>query len=476
MSDDDFMMEDDDENYDFEYEDDDDMESNSSNVDIENKYYNAKALKEDDDIEPAIEEFLGVVELEPEKGEWGFKALKQMVKILFRRGEHERTLKYYSQLLTYTKSAVTRNYSEKSLNNILDYISAGTTDMEFMEQFYSTTLTALEETKNERLWLKTNLKLAKLWLDRKEYGRLSKILRVLHEACQMDDGGDDQSKGTYLLEVYALEIQMYTETKNNKMLKELYNKTLQINSAIPHPRILGVIHECGGKMHMSEKQWEKAREDFFEAFRNYDEAGSLQRIQVLKYLVLAVMLSNADDINPFESQETKPYKSNPQIAAMNSLVDAYQRSDLQEFQEVLKKNGGPEGIMSDPFIQFYLDDVLRRIRSKFIINMIAPYSRIEIDYLAEALKISYTEMEDLLIMLILNGEIKGKIDEVTSRLEIEVAPDTGAEEAVAGTEKREKEQAAREIALQQTRFKAMQAWGGSVEKLARTAFVSAARG
>ncbi|KAK9363082.1 PCI domain-containing protein [Lipomyces starkeyi] len=473
MSDDDFMMASDEENYDFEYEDDD-LASNCSNVDIENKYYNAKALKEDDDPEPAIEEFLGVVDLEPEKGEWGFKALKQVVKLLFRRGEHERTLKYYTQLLTYTKSAVTRNYSEKSLNNILDYVSAGTTDMTFMETFYSTTLTALEDAKNERLWLKTNLKLAKLWLDRGEYSRLTRILKVLHQACQMDDGGDDQSKGTYLLEVYALEIQMYTETKNNKKLKELYNRTLQINSAIPHPRIMGVIRECGGKMHMSEKQWEKAREDFFESFRNYDEAGSLQRIQVLKYLVLAVMLSNTDDINPFESQETKPYKSNPQIAAMNSLVDAYQRSDIHDFQRILRENGGAEGtsggIMSDPFIHFYLDDVLRRIRAKFIVNMIAPYSRIEIDYLAKTLNIEVEEMEDLLVMLILDGQVQGKIDEVSGRLEIEVAPDTGAEEAVAGTEKREREQAARLASANDTRFKALEAWSGSVEKLSRIAF------
>jgi len=67
--------------------------------------------------------------------------------------------------------------------------------------------------------LKTNLKLAKLWLDRKEYGRLNKILRLLHKACQNEEGEDDQSKGTHLLEVYAIEIQMYTETKNNKKLK-----------------------------------------------------------------------------------------------------------------------------------------------------------------------------------------------------------------------------------------------------------------
>jgi hypothetical protein len=31
-------------------------------------------------------------------------------------------------------------------------------------------------------------------------------------------------KGTQLLEVYAVEIQMYTEQRNNKKLKQLYHK------------------------------------------------------------------------------------------------------------------------------------------------------------------------------------------------------------------------------------------------------------
>ena len=54
-------------------------------------------------------------------------------------------------------------------------------------------------------------------------------------------------------------------------------------------------------MHMAQREWEKARNDFFEAFKNYDEAGVQRRIQCLKYLVLANMLMNSD-INPFDSQ------------------------------------------------------------------------------------------------------------------------------------------------------------------------------
>ena len=40
---------------------------------------------------------------------------------------------------------------------------------------------------------------------------------TLHQ--QREDGTDDPSKGTYSMEAYALEIQMYAETRNNKRLK-----------------------------------------------------------------------------------------------------------------------------------------------------------------------------------------------------------------------------------------------------------------
>ncbi|CAG8444064.1 15313_t:CDS:10 [Funneliformis caledonium] len=409
-ADDDFMLEDDEEDYNFDYEDD---EQEEPDVDLENKYYNAKARKEDDP-ECAIKEFQSVVDTEQEKGDWGFKALKQMAKLSFKAGDYESTLKYYKQLLSYTKSAVTRNYSEKSINNILDFISSSQ-DMAFMEEFYSTTLSALEEAKNERLWVKTNLKLAKLWLDRKEYTRLNKILRQLHTSCQKDDGTDDQRKGTHLLEIFALEIQMYTETKNNKKLKALYQQCLHVKSAIPHPRIMGVIRECGGKMHMGEKEWDKAQTDFFESFRNYDEAGSPQRIQVLKYLVLANMLTESQ-INPFDSQETKPYKNDPQIVAMTNLVSAYQRKEIREFEKILKDNRAT--IMDDIFIRTYIDDVLKNIRTQVLLRLIKPYTRIEIPFVSKQLNIPAQDVEDLLVGLVLDNKIVGRIDQVNQRLEL----------------------------------------------------------
>jgi hypothetical protein len=56
---------------------------------------------------------------------------------------------------------------------------AQATDVDVLQQFYETTLKALEKAKNDRLWFKTNLKLANLWFKKLEFSRLSKILKEL---------------------------------------------------------------------------------------------------------------------------------------------------------------------------------------------------------------------------------------------------------------------------------------------------------
>ena len=72
-------------------------------------------------------------------------------------------------------------------------------------------------------------------------------------------------------------------------------------------------------MHLRESEFEKVHADFFEVVKNYDELGSPRWTTCLKYLVLANMLMKLG-INPFDSQEVKPYKNDPEILAMTNLV------------------------------------------------------------------------------------------------------------------------------------------------------------
>jgi len=179
---------------------------------------------------------------------------------------------------------------------------------------------------------------------------------------------------------------------------------------------MGIIRECGGKMHMSEKDWENAHTDFFEAFKNYDEAGSPRRIQCLKYLVLATMLM-LSTINPFDSTEAKPYKNDPEILALTNLVGAYERNDIIQFEKILRDNR--KTIMDDPFIRMYIEDLLRNIRTQVLVKLLEPYTRIRIPFISKELNIPASDVEVLLVSLILDNKIRGQIDQVNQELRLE---------------------------------------------------------
>uniref|UniRef100_A0A1I8B9J8 COP9 signalosome complex subunit 2 n=1 Tax=Meloidogyne hapla TaxID=6305 RepID=A0A1I8B9J8_MELHA len=389
----------DDEDYGLQYSDDSGSEPD---VALENQYYVAKALKSEDNQSAALDAFQRVLELETEKGDWGFKALKQMMKLTFSMGRFEQVLTHYKQLLTYIRSAVTKNYAEKSINSILDHIS-GSKNTELLQKFYQITLDALKEARNERLWFKTNTKLGKLYFDMKEFDKLKQVLKQLRNSCQTESGEDDQKKGTQLLEIYALEIQMYTEQKNNKALQQLYDQSIHVKSAIPHPLIMGTIRA----------EFDKAHTDFFEAFKNYDESGSSRRILCLKYLVLANMLMKSD-INPFDSQETKAFKDEPEILALTQMVAAYQQNDIQRFEQILEANRA--SVMDDPFIREHIEELLANIRTEVLLRLIKPYVCIRLSYLAEELRIEQKEVVRLLVEIIHDRRRDLKIDQVNSTL------------------------------------------------------------
>ena len=134
------------------------------------------------------------------------------------------------------------------------------------------------------------------------------------------------------------------------------------------------------------------------------------------------------DINPFDSQETKPYKNDPRIAAMTELVDAYQRDDIHAYSLVLQKN---KDLLADPFIAENIDEVTRNMRTKAVVKLVAPYTRFRLDFIAARLDISVPEVQDIVGFLIMDKKLSGKINQDAGTVEIESAADMARMGAVA---------------------------------------------
>lgn len=77
--------------------------------------------------------------------------------------------------------------------------------------------------------------------------------------------------------------------------------------------------------------------------------------------------------------------------------------------------------MSDPFIRNYLEEVLKSIRSQVILNLVGDGQDLDLNYITESLGGNTTleGMEQLVIELILDGKIEGRIDMISKKLVLE---------------------------------------------------------
>ena len=393
------------------------------------------ATEEDDQGGEAMDDEGTMTKLTPLKyhGSWSYKAIKQLVKLHLRSLDGNAIMKDYSRMLRVASSSdagISPNAMEKGVNSMLDRVSnligqqqhqqqgegsnndANSDPRVFARNVYDLTLDAFHPTTgispNERLWFKTNLKYGQLLYEMNETSKLQLVIRdLLISSGQPTDilegaGGSStmdessstvapaatssssssSSGGTHVMEIAALQIQLYSRLKDNKKLRAAYHRAMSVRGGIPHPRTLALIQELGGKMHMSQRNFNDASQSFFQAFKSYDEAGDRSRLRCLKYLVMASML-HASSINPFDSHEARAHRDDPEIVAMTNLVQAFHNDDIRQFEKILKKNEGH--IMDDEFVREHVADLLRTIRTQVIMRNVGCYTRIRLATIARDL-------------------------------------------------------------------------------------------
>lgn len=395
-----------------------DQQEDSIKIQIENLFYEAEDAKRSNPAR-ALKQFEECVELTknagPEFIAKRFKSLEHIVTLYLQTHNMDKMKMRYNELLSYAAD-VTRNEYSESINKILNAVGelSSADSSAAVEEMYSVTLKQLKTMGNqERMWFNTNMKLCKIYMNQQRFDRASELLREMHQSCCNPNGTDDKSKGSQLLEIYAMEFQLHSERRDNAKLKELFSKTKDLSAEINDPRSMSVIRECWGKMYANEDQWKDAFAEFFQAFKQYQEIGHSRAKQCLKYVVISGLLSQ-NQVNPFDAQEAKVFEKTPDIQALVNIRLAYDRGDVKQVEEILRKNAST--ITDDAFIRQHLDSLLTQVRSKTLLDIVKPYSSIRIASLAQKLMISDSEVQSLLVRLLLDEKIQGKIDQVQSVL------------------------------------------------------------
>jgi len=222
-----------------------------------------------------------------------------------------------------------------------------------------------------------------------------------------------RKKGTELIEIYSLQLQISAEQDDDVRLKELYEKTKNL-IVIKDPRSQSIIRECYGIVFGDEGQWQRAKAEFFTAFLAYDDIGNAHKAkQCLKYVVVSYMLSGSD-ANPFDDRTAKIYENDKEIILISQLRNAFEKCDVNGFNRAVDEISRAK----DKFIQKHFPSILSDFQARSIILLIKSYRRIRITHLADRLRVSPERIEEILIHLILDGSVLGKIDQLKGMLDL----------------------------------------------------------
>jgi len=436
MDDDDIMFDGSDEDFGSgeEYAFDDDDDGNDQPVEIEetpeNLYYQAKNVEEETPDE-AMNLLRKVIELDQQdRSEYGFKALKRLVKMMLKEkitGTSSDIIKDFKSMLNYA-DVVSVNVMEKGINAVIDLTASikktdpvqASMNVELIEELCTLGAECFMRNKNERAWFRLNLRLAQLLFEAGQTELLPNKLQRLIEWCELAPGVNNPKRESFLLDVIALKMKLLVSYSNSSAmadslndfmtgpngLRRLISRARGMQSTVPHPRTLGTIHECDGRVMLFEHDWPNAKKEFFHAFKNYDESGSDRRVLCLRYIVLAALLENTI-VSPFETPETKSLVTNKDIIPVVALWNAFERMDVDDFEKATK-----DAYANDDFANSFLPVVKRSFQLQKISTIVNAYSKVKIQFIANELKIDPAECESLISEFILDGQLNGSIDQV----------------------------------------------------------------
>jgi len=393
--------------FDYEYDNDDyGGGEDEEEIEIENTYFEADD-KKNSSPKDAMEGFQTVIMLEENRSEkkYTFQSLLNIILIKCRLQLYEDLSNDVTKILK-AMDKVSKNDANDAINSILEAL-LNLEDQNQADKAIVKILDYLKDKNYEQLWLNASIRLCKIYIDRKEYQQFQNLIESIKESCRLPDGSDDMKKSSVLLEVYSLEINLHMKTMNIPKIREIYEKTKNISSAIADPRTMGIIKDTHGKMLMIEKDWENARLELFEAFKFYQEVGNSRAKSALKYVVVSSILAQSS-LNPFDNVEAKVYREDPEIKLMDNLRTAYEQKNGKELIKIMGTQ--KQKIFDEAFIQQFEEDLMNVICLEMIVALATPYKRMRFDYLERELNLTQKQVETYISRLILDKKLNGKID------------------------------------------------------------------
>ncbi|CAK9301614.1 unnamed protein product [Gordionus sp. m RMFG-2023] len=231
---------------------------------------------------------------------------------------------------------------------------------------------------------------------------------LLKELKKMDDKN-------LLVDVQLIESKIYHALGNlPKSRASLTSARTTANSIYCSPRVQGSLDLQSGIVHASEgKDFNTAYSYFYEAFEAFETCGPdyrVRTISALKYTLLSkVMLNNPEEVESLIIGKLALKYGGKDLEALKAIAGANKNRSLSLFQQARETYRSE--LMDDPIIKMLLETLYDKLLEQNLLRIIEPYSRIQIHYVAESIKLPLDVVEKKLSQMILDQKFNGIIDQ-----------------------------------------------------------------
>lgn len=259
---------------------------------------------------------------------------------------------------------------------------------------------------NKQLFITIKISEAKLLLLQNNLVQFKPALDLLLKSYSSNE--IEFGSGSLIMEIHDLEMKYYEAERNIEKIGECYHKMISVSekTGVLDPRIMCRVHEVGAKLDVTRGKWDEAYDKFFRAFKSYQESGNIKQAKtILKYVLITNMIA-LKEVNPFHTQEAKAYQDDKELTEVDSLRKYFEELDIVLFEKTLNQ------IQLDEYLKSFVEILVKRIRTKVLLQKIIPFDEVSFQYLAK--KLNNTQIavvEDLLRELILLEEINGSLNQ-----------------------------------------------------------------
>lgn len=215
-----------------------------------------------------------------------------------------------------------------------------------------------------------------------------------------------------LVEVLLLESKTYHALSNlSKARAALTSARTTANSIYCPPKMQSALDLQSGILHAADEQdFKTAYSYFYEAFEGYDSIESPKALTALKYMLLSkIMLNTPEDVQQIISGKLAVKYAGKDIEAMKSVAQASHKRSLADFQLTLKNF--KKELEEDVIVRAHLGTLYDKMLEQNLCRIIEPYSRVQVDFVAQSIKLPKLQVEKKLSQMILDKKFNGILDQ-----------------------------------------------------------------